>query len=520
MPMSDGTPKFEYEMRILDRFRKPLQGLLKEHGIPRKDHDYYWMVVHWVTKGLMESYHREYMATGKPPKLRGWYCRLYSRIMETAMGHKYLDVFRRLREWGVVQRGATYCVGGDGKPGCCKPVWFGERFGYLLKEYCYAKDVAHLYGKGRFPCGRMMNVKVRSKILLKRLEKCAMQRKEVQMRDPVVADVHENLKHFSIDRSKATKSLIESGVTGKRLDRELRKIDRFNSVERSETSLFVVRDDYGRVHTNVTQLKKEVRECALSCDGKPVSEVDIKSSQGAFLCYIIDAYLKGDPAVLGRNARSFIAMDPRAPDWLGRQQLEREFADFRGKLERRELYEFFAGEMSQDLDLDKVVGRDEAKHAFLATLFSGIVLDPDGDPQWHACRRVWEEKFPKLLALVDMMKVANYRSLAYEMQRMESTFVFDVVVPAIRRELGCPYCTVHDSIIVPSEYGDAAKKIVDRELARFGIPTTTVEERSILEPDDEFAQAEMASFYEAGYYCGWGDAADAAIADEYAHAAS
>ena len=107
------------------------------------------------------------------------------------------------------------------------------------------------------------------------------------MRDPVVADVHENLKHFSIDRSKATKSLIESGVTGKRLDRELQKIDRFNSVERSETSLFVVRDDYGRVHTNVTQLKKEVRECALSCDGKPVSEVDIKSSQGVLFCFLV-----------------------------------------------------------------------------------------------------------------------------------------------------------------------------------------------------------------------------------------
>ena len=62
------------------------------------------------------------------------------------------------------------------------------------------------------------------------------------------------------------------------------------------------------------------------------------------------------------------------------------------------------------------------------------------------------------------------------------------------------------------------KAIIDRELGLFGIPTTTVEEQAILEPDDAMVGAEMASFYEVGYYCGWGDDADLGIADKYANA--
>ncbi len=518
--MTDTKPKFEYEIRVLDKFRKPIRAVLKEHAVPERDWDYYWLVIHWVTKGLMESYRREYMSTNRPPRCREWFCRLYSRIMDTAMGHKYIEVFENLRAWGILMRGSAYCPKTATTPGMSKAVWFGEGFGYMLKEYCYAKDVAHLYGKGDFHAGRMMAVKITSKILLKRLQKCAEDRKRQQLMDPVVNDAHENLKHFHIDRKRAKSALVKAGVEGRKLKRELAKVDRFNGAESSDTSLFVVRDDYGRVHTNITQVKREVRESALTCDGGPVAEVDIKSSQGAFLCYIIDAYLKGNPAMLGRNGQSFIAMDPGAPDWIGREQLEREFADFRGRLERRELYEFFASEMSQDCDLDEAVDRERAKKAFLATLFAGIRLDDDCDPAWHACRRVWEEHYPKLLLLIDTMKIANYRALAYEMQRMESSFVFDVVIPAIKSEIGCPYCTVHDEVIVPQQHGDAAKRILDRELDRFGIPTTTVEERAILEPDDSMVEAEMAAFYEVGYYCGWGDDADRAIADDYSQAVS
>lgn len=516
--MPETRTKFEYEIRVLDKFRKPIRALLKEHNIPERDHDYYWLIIHWITKGLIESYRKAYLATTKPPKCREWYCRLYSKIMDNAMGHKYIEVFENLKTWGVVMRGASYCKATGNAPGLSKAVWFGEGFGWMLKEYCYAKDVAHLYGKGNFHAGRLMPVKLKSRILLKRLEKCAEERKRVQLMDPVVNDAHHNLKHFRIDRAKAQRALVRAGVKGKKLINEMRKVDRFNEAEKSDTSLFVVRDDYGRVHTNVTQVKREVRESALTCDGGPVTEVDIKSSQGAFLCYIIEGCLKNIPAMIGRNGQSFISIPKDFAASIGADRIGREFSDFRDRLNRHELYEFFASEMSQDCDLDMDVDRDTAKTAFLATLFAGIDLDPGCDQTWHACRRVWEEHYPCLNRLIQELKRINYRALAYELQRMESSFVFDCVIPRIQKEIGCPYCTVHDEVIVPSAHGDAVKRIIDEELDRFGIPTTTVEEKAVLDPDDVTVSAEMASFYEVGYYCGWGDAVDMHIADEYANA--
>ena len=518
--MPETRTKFEYEIRVLDKFRKPIRALLKEHGVPERDHDYYWLIIHWVTKGLLKAYHDEYMVTNRPPKCKEWFCRLYSKIMDNAMGHKYIEVFANLKSWGVLMRGSAYCPRTQTTPGMSKAVWFGEGYGWMLKEYCYAKDVAHLYGKGDFRAGRMMPIKIKSKILLKRLEKCAEDRKRHQMDDPVVCDAHRNLAHFRIDRKRARKALENAGVSGRKLDTEMGKVDRFNGLNESGTSLFVVRDDYGRVHTNITQLKREIRESALLCDDGPVASVDIKSSQGAFLCHIVDAVLGGNPATLGRNRSSFITVDNVVAEMCRNARLHSEFADFRGKLEHRELYEFFAKEMSEDCDLDMEVDRDSAKKAFLVTLFSGPILPENADPRTVACRRVWGEHYPMLLSLLDRMKSRNYKALAYELQRMESAFVFDVVVPAIKDEIGCPYCTVHDEIIVPVQYGGKVKDILDRELERFGIPTTTVEEQAILEPGDAMVGAEMASFYEVGYYCGWGDDADRRIADEYANAVS
>jgi len=517
------NPGFEYKVRILNKFRKPIRALLDENGIPERERDYYWLMIHWVTKGLIKSYKDTYLVTRRAPKFSEWFCRLYSKIMDGAMGHKYIEVFENLRKWEVIVRGASYCKGEDGRPGRCKAVWFGEKYGTMLKEYCFAKDIAHLYGKGNFSAGCLTSLKLTSKILLKRLEKCAIERKHEQLADPVVQDAHDNLLHFSIDRAKAIGALRKSKrMTPRRFVDEMRKVDRFNDARTSETSLFVVRDDYGRVHTNMTQMKKEVRKYAMTCDGDPVGSVDIKSSQASFLCYIIGSYLAGEDTVIGRNGKSFIDMDPRLADSIGRSRLEYEYAVFRGKIEHSGLYEFFADEMNLDSDLNgesegQRITRDMAKQAFLATLFAGVHLNDDCDRTWHACRRVWEEHWPSLLAMVDSMKRRNYRALAYEMQRMESSFVFDVVIPKIRTEIGCHYCTVHDEIIVPDRYVNAVKHIVDRELARFKIPTTTTPEHNMLVPGDDVLNVDMPALQEVGYYCDWGDRADMEIADTYAH---
>jgi hypothetical protein len=40
-------------------------------------------------------------------------------------------------------------------------------------------------------------------------------------------------------------------------------------------------------------------------------------------------------------------------------------------------------------------------------------------------------------------------------------------------EIGCHFCTVHDSIIVPEQYADHVRCIMDEELLNQNIPTHT-----------------------------------------------
>lgn len=535
MPERRRKEKFEYKVRLLSRMRKPIRELLVANGVPEGDWDYYRLMVNWVTKGMMKAYHSNYLATKRPPRSNEWFCRLYSRIMDGSMGHKYVEVLSNLEKWGVLCRGTSYCKSDPDNeiPGRCKAVWFSEEYSFMLRSYCFVRDVRHLYGRDGMKVGYLAQVKLTDRVLLKRLEKCAKERKESQMEDPVVADAHANLAHFRINRKKAERALRadleekHGKVSRRKLANEMEKVDRFNGMHDSETALYVVRDDYGRVHTNVTSMKKCVRLGAMECDGEAVGAVDIKSSQGSFLCHILGAWLHGDSAVLGRNRKSFVNVDAGYPGTIGREECEREYRDFRSKLEEKRLYEFFVDEMNMDWELEADLGRDlgvdpitrdEAKKAFLSTLFAGVELSPGCDPRWTACRRVWEEHWPKLLAMVDHMKRDNYRALAYEMQRMESSFVFDVVVPAVKSEVGCPYCTVHDELIVPAGRLGAVKAIVDRELERFGIPTTTAEEVVILDPDERTVMAEMPSCVEVGMRCGWGAGVEERVAEAYAYA--
>ena len=130
-------------------------------------------------------------------------------------------------------------------------------------------------------------------------------------------------------------------------------------------------------------------------------------------------------------------------------------------------------ELSDDFDLDRTVSRDEAKKGVVSFLFSPRYFDEEKEPVRAAVKRVWEYRFPTLLRCLYSMKQNCHAALAYELQKVESTFIFDIVCPRITDELGCPYCTVHDSVIVPKEYCGRLKAIMDEELARVGIPTIT-----------------------------------------------
>jgi hypothetical protein len=473
------TPKFSYKMRVPEVFLRPLREKLEEFPGCARYREKYMFVLHLVSRQLKRVYHDTRMLGGKVD-VSTWHCHLQSVFLHAAVGNDYNMVINDLVTWGFLRRSFSYFPGTDKVRGRSKAFWLCSPYENYWKEYCYSRErrMQDVTGESR-KFGRMRTFEIKSRPFLKRLEACAMDVKARQMLDQRVAACHEGLSHFKLDRKRAAKvleGLVEDrSMTPSRKKRELEKVDRFNSVNDNPAALFVKKDRFGRIHTNITQLKKEVRSQCLFCDGKPTAGVDIKSSQGAFLGAIFRS-LADTGCLLDLTSSPTL-------NELRRQAAIRDVGEYLAECDRYDallkegrLYEFFAGEMSMDFDLDREVGRDEAKHAFFVMLFGPVYVDGEGDEMKAAVRRVWAEHFPSLLLAIERMKSGNYAALAREMQRIESDFVFGKAIPRVSREVGCPYCTVHDSIIVAEEYADRVRDIVEDELRHVGVPTMTSEE--------------------------------------------
>lgn len=457
----------------------PLSRKLEEFPGRARNREKYLFVLHLVSRQLRRVYHDARMLGGRVDT-RTWRCHLQSVYLHAAIGNDYTSVIRDLESWGFVRRSFSYLVGTDKVKGKSKAFWFGPPYEGYWKEYCYSRErrMQDITGSSR-KFGRTRSYQIRSRPFLKRLEACAMDVKSRQLLDPRVGGCHDSMSHFRLDRRRAVQVLDrlveEKTMTPSRRKRELEKVDRFNSVGTNPTALFVKKDRFGRIHTNITQLKKEVRSQCLYCDGKATAGVDIKSSQGAFLGAIFRSLADTGGLLDLTSSPTMNELRKQAAIRDTGQYLS-ECDRYDSLLREGKLYEFFAEQMSMDFDLDREVGRDEAKHAFFVMLFGPVFVDDGGDEVRSAVRRVWSEHFPALLLAIERMKAGNYAALAREMQRIESNFVFDRAIPRIARELGCPYCTVHDSIIVEASLADRVRDIVEDELRHVGVPTMTSEE--------------------------------------------
>lgn len=418
------------------------------------------------------------------------------------MGNSYINVIKNLEEWGILHRSKSYVKGDSNNAGQCKAFWLDMPYMLWLKEYYYSREVNYVDKNGKVKhYGRFVKAKIYGTCLSKRIKMAAKEVKVKQLENPVVFKCHENLKHFQMDTKQAyqvIENLQKSGeINEKQAYREVQKVERFNGIYKSDTALYVKQDTYGRIHTNITQMKKEIRNSCLYCDGKETIGVDMKSSQAAILTHILGFFVYGKSNEELGEKTPFVDINSSILNVFDRNIVETEYQSLVKILQERRLYEFFANEMANDKQVNRCITRDEAKKAFLAMLFSKVFIDESKTPLWGAVRRVWRSHFPCMLKCIDYMKKTNYASLAYEMQRNESNFIYNVVIPRIESELGCYYCTVHDSIVVQREYGAAVQRIMDEELARVGIPTMTEQEYDIKYPSihqktlDYYVETEM-----------------------------
>jgi hypothetical protein len=245
-----------------------------------------------------------------------------------------------------------------------------------------------------------------------------------------------------------------------------------------DREFWLIADDYGRIHTNITNLKRELRQC-LSVDAERLANIDISESQPLFVGLAIardntnaqasrERQRKGEGETGGPGRPSLmfdsIMFDKNTlfEGELDRRRLPSDLRRYLELCERRALYQTLAETLGVD--------RETAKHQIMVVFYGRPGLR-------NAASSFLDEHFPTVMRSMREMKRPDYCRLAHFAQRIESRYMYWQVVPRImelRPDLFVS--TIHDSILTTAGNADFVQYIMLDEFARLGLsPQVKVE---------------------------------------------
>lgn len=224
-------------------------------------------------------------------------------------------------------------------------------------------------------------------------------------------------------------------------------------------------DDFGRVHTNLTNLAKPLRQY-LAVDGKRLMNVDIGESQPVFLGMALATDHNREHPMEGRGREgdrphslmmhhTMMHAHPQSEVAFDRTALPADLRRYLELCEARSFYQTVANQLGRT--------RDAAKKRIMAVFF--------GRP-WHHNKvsAVLDGLFPTAMESMRRIKRQDYCRLAHLAQRIESAFMFGRVVPRIMAERPQLFVsTIHDSILTTTGDEEYVRNVMLYELARLGL---------------------------------------------------
>jgi len=248
---------------------------------------------------------------------------------------------------------------------------------------------------------------------------------DIEMRYILVEDLY----HVDIKHSEAMEYL-ELLYNTNSLDKNkyLKNLNSIDSINRN--GIFFKFDEYGRLHTNFTILKKEIRQNYLTIDGEEICEMDIKNSQPFFFVQLLKKEIGLD---------AFNSECNRFLDLVNNGLI---YDDLMDKLSLKE--------------------RDDAKKLMYRVLFGS---NKDKCVENSSFNKIYPTIFNYLLEIKE--NDGHYNKMSHNLQRMESDFIFNDVVSNIKNRY--PHIrlfTVHDSICFPKKYSNEVELIFNNELKK------------------------------------------------------
>ena len=279
-----------------------------------------------------------------------------------------------------------------------------------------------------------------------------------------------SIKELDFDYEKAEdylKNKLKSGlITSYKYEVEIYKCEKIRDKE-----IYIVKDKYGRIHSNYTTLSKDLRQF-ITCNGEKMVGIDIQSCQPGLLHSILkqeylslekeinnpsifrvsmeyvgdyrDKYVKGLNNHYSDSKRS-----EYLPDFM---ELVRKdgffmlgFSDDLYKYEKvlkNDIYEWIRRKLNRG-NSDKI-DRKMAKKMFFRYIFGRV------NSFGNKISELFKKEFPVIHMIIGYIKKTNYRTLARLLQVKESGIVIGELCGKLMKSGYNTFYTVHDSIYVPS----------------------------------------------------------------------
>lgn len=240
---------------------------------------------------------------------------------------------------------------------------------------------------------------------------------------------------------------------------------------------YSVDDNVGRFHSNLTNIKREIRNF-ITYDGQKLVNVDIKNSQPLFSTLLLHkSFFKKQTSTL--NFYSFPSfLQLLLPTFSSntsnhysittiimlveslKKLTNKGFGEYENYVNSGDFYKKLADAVYPQLSYDK----QKMKTMIFTILFSNNrYMGQEGAKP----KRDFKRHFPNVYEVFRLIKKNNHRALAHLLQRIESNIIIGEVASRIAKECpNLPFFTIHDSVATTIGNEQYVAKIIKEEASR------------------------------------------------------
>lgn len=282
-----------------------------------------------------------------------------------------------------------------------------------------------------------------------------------------------------------TKNLNENSANG--IDNAWLKFNSsYMNVYRMNTQdyFFKVDNNVGRLHTNLTVMKSELRNF-IKYNGQKMVSVDICNSQPCLSVALLNEnFYKNEDTeakfniyniTTSKSNFKYISTLISIPSYImlvksGETTATKDMYEYTTQSKKGILYEYIAEEFEKQTG-KKIVERKLLKAIIFTVLFTDnrFIGQVDAEP-----KRIFKRLFPVVYEVFRMIKSKDSTTLPRLLQTIESNLMLNFISKRISKEYPqLPIYTIHDSIACPVGYEKYVEQVIKEEtLTAIGVTPT------------------------------------------------